>query len=208
MLVSLAEIKAYLGIDPSDTTQDAFLTLRGQVTSDAVELYCARVFTAADYVETMYADDYPMDKEMKLYQYPVNSIASITLSTVPLTDYRVAKEYGIITRLCGWFNCSRDVLVVTYNAGYTTIPAIIQSVILQIVEGDYNKKKAGIDVNFGNDVQRISVPGVVAIDFDYSLENNNASATMGSILGNYVNLLTPFRSERAIVGNGHIAYVS
>ena len=205
MLVSLADMKTYLGL--SSNTYDAFLTEQLQLTSDAVEAYCGRKFEAATYTQTFYRDDqYAPIKNLTLFHYPLNSITSVEEDAIAITEYRVSKPTSVLVNTDGWFNTGK-VLEVVYNAGYSVIPSILQSVVKSVVEERYNKKVSGVALNFGSDVQRVSIPGTISIDFDYSLSANDRKTSYGMILGNYINMLDGYRSERVITGTGKITYV-
>jgi hypothetical protein len=218
MLVSLNDMKSYLGLTTTNEW-DVFLTTQIETVSAAIEGYCNRKFEAGNYTETFYIEDFPDDidyKEMMLSVFPINTIASVkqfadesdTIGEV-ITDYRVHKETGIIKRNLGSrFFYEKDILQVEYNAGYAPIPVLVSSVVYSIVQERFNKKINGIDLNFGSDIQRISIPGTIGIDFDYSLQNNERKTHFGSILGNHVNILDSFRSEKAVIGNLRLNYVS
>jgi len=207
MLVSLSDMKTYLGEGTS--TYDTFLTEQLQLVSDTVEAYCRRKFEQDDYVQTFYTDDYRKMGEIELYHYPVSSIASIDVDGVALdvANYRLHKPTGTIIFKYG-FPCG-EVIEVTYTAGFlaANLPTPILAAVKSLVEERYNRKKSGIALNFGSDVQRISIPGAIAIDFDYTLNNNDRKNTFGLILGAQLNVLDFYRSERVIVGGGEIKYV-
>lgn len=207
MLVTLDEMITYLGGNVDSSYED-FLTEQIILVSDTVEAYCGRKFEAANYVQTFYWDDFKKPlKELMLFHYPINTVASVEEDTTAITDYRIAKDMGVLVNKSGWFR-SGETLEVTYNAGYATVPSIIQSVVKSIVEERYNKKTNGVNLNFGSDVQRISIPGTISIDFDYSLQGNERKTAYGVVLGNYVNMLDGFRSDRVVIGSGKISYVS
>ena len=88
------------------------------------------------------------------------------------------------------------------------MPTTIQYVVKAIVEERYNKKLSGVSLNFGSDVQRISIPGTISIDFDYTLTSNDRVNAFGNLLGSYLNLLDFYRSERAILGASRLNYVN
>lgn len=206
MLVTLAEMKAYLGIPTGTTTYDAFLTQQIALVSEAIEGYCGRKFEDATYTQTFYKEDYELNKnEILLYHYPVLSIVSIVDGDEPITDYKIHYPTGFISKKEGLF--FNDTIEVEYTAGYTTIPVVITSVVYSLVEQSYNKKKAGVALNFGNDVQSVSIPGVISVTFDYTLDSNQRKNAYGIVLGSYLNMLDPYRSERTIIGSGKIAYV-
>lgn len=208
MLVSLSDMKTYLNIPTLTTTYDAFLTQQLTLVSDMVEAYCGRKFQSATYIQTLYSEDYlgEMQNKLMLYHFPVKTIASVNIDTSPVTDYKVAKEYGIISKQYGFFGSGKE-LVVTYDAGYDVIPAPITTGIMSIVEEKYNRHKSGVSLNFGSDIQRVSIPGTISIDFDYTLTSNDRKTKFGIILGNYINLFDAYRSERNIIGSGKLTYV-
>ena len=215
MIASLADVKTYLGI--STSTDDAWLQQQIDLVTNAIEGYCERVFSQGSYVQTFYRDQFDRDatlKEMMLYHYPLIGITSIVEKCnssdpgIPVIDYRFHLPTAKLTKTCGSFFWNGNILEVTFTAGYATIPPVIMGTLCGIVQERYNKKLNGIDVNFGSDVQRISIPGTISIDYDYSLTSNERKTPFGNIVGNYANILDSFRSDRAIVGNVRAEYVS
>jgi len=114
----------------------------------------------------------------------------------------------VVTSSTNNFFLEGNILEIVYVAGYAALPAPIKSVELSILEERYNKKKSGISLNFGSDVQRVSIAGTISVDFDYSLQSNERVSAYGTILGNYINVLDQYRSERVLTGSGMITYVS
>lgn len=227
-LVSLEDMKSYLDIPVIDTDYDVFLQEQLDLYSSAVESYCGRKILADDYTQIYYKDDLIEDFEPKLplYHYPINSIASVeeitssvgvdTLTTaLSAYQYRVHNESGMAYRIeCGrkrsWFGgLSYETRIeIAYNAGYAATPLEIDSTIKSLVEERYNKKTSGVALGFGSDVQRVAIPGTISVDFDYSLQANERDVRYGMLLGNYVNNLDPFRSERVLIGSIRDNYVS
>lgn len=212
-MVTLEEVKSFLGI--SDDQYDAFITFQINLISESIELFCRRKFEITDYAQTFYRNDYArfnnLGGDITLYNYPVNSIDSVEIDDIEVdpSEYRFTKN-GYLTRGDGrhWAALADDKIKVFYNAGFSEIPYNIKNTIFSIVGENLNKKKSGIDINFGSDVQRVSIPGVMSIDFDYTLQNNDIKNRLGLILGNYVNTLTPFRTERALIGQNELIYES
>lgn len=215
MLISLSDLKTKLGI--SGSTYDTFLTDQIELVSQAIEAYCRRKFEETDYIQTYYREDVVYPRSVDLYQFPVKTIASVVEkessvdagTTLDATAYRINKSTGRLINECGYFFNSGKIVEVTYTAGYATadMPAPIINAVVGIVQERYNKKIKGIDLNFGSDVQRISIPGTISIDYDFSLTSNDRSTPFGQILGNYVNTLDFYRSDRAVVGDLRLAYV-
>lgn len=211
-MISLADIKSYLGI--VDNSYDTFLTEQEAVISDAVEGYCGRKFSAANYIQNFYVEDYRVGiNDLALFHYPVNTITHVKEKIAdPATEFtitadvRVQKTRGNLFLLSGFFQ-DGDFVEVSYNAGFATIPPAIKSVVLSLIEERYNKKISGVSLNFGSDVQGIAIPGTISVQFDYSLQANERKTAYGTILGNYINVLDIYRSERRVIGSGTIQYV-
>jgi hypothetical protein len=194
-------MKDYLGIPLATTTYDGFLTEQITVISDAIEKYCGRKFATATYTQTIYRDQFDgrNDKIINLLHYPLKTINSIQLDTIAVTGYRIEYGYSRLTKIDGFINEGEE-LVINYTAGYDSIPSPIKQTVYSLVEEKYNKKKAGIPVNFGTDVQSISIAGTISISYDYSLQANDRKGAFGMILGNYLNVIDMYRSERRLIG--------
>lgn len=221
-LVDLTTIKNYLNIPGGDTSYDAFLTGQEVIIASAVENYCGRKFNIDTYTQVFYKSEFQDKdlnyKELFLYHYPVTNITQISeieradgidVSTENLTaeEYRSYNKIGRLKRMNegyekSWFNelSQNSRIEVQYDAGYATLPLEIESAILELIAERYNKKVAGVNLDFGNDVQRVSIPGVMSIDFDYTLQANERSVRFGMILGNYVNIFDHYRTERVLFG--------
>jgi len=224
-LVSLADMKTYL--EETTATYDDFLTEQLNLYSSAVENYCGRVFTSTSYTQTYYKSDFvePSTPKLPLYHYPTTTITSIKeitsvegvdtdTQTLDAYQYRPNLNIGTVLKLEAgapvyWFSalCSEDRIEVAYTAGYTTIPLEIDATIKQLVAEKYEKKKSGIPINLGPDVQSIAIPGVLNVAYDYSLQANERKNKFGMLIGNYANVLDFFRSERALLGEVRENYV-
>lgn len=206
MLSTLTEIKTYLGFaSPAtpDATWDSFLTFQGELMTETIEGYCGRLFQSATYVQKFYREHRVGKlKDIYTYQFPIISITEITEDDGdPITDYLIEKDVGLISRSFPevWLGCT-DILEITYVAGFAVVPKPVMYTYYSLIEANYNKKKAGVDINFGRDVQRISIPGALSIDFDYTLDANERKNRYGAILNGYLNILDPYRSERVLTG--------
>lgn len=232
MLITLSDLKDAIG--ETTTDYDTFLTNQINLFSSAIENYCSRKFELTSYTQTFYYSDYIENidrRKLWLFHYPVTQIDEVREITtfngvdnteiIPPANYRVKGNYGRIEKTVDgypelWFKDDNYFLVsglnsrveIDYTAGFATTPYEIQEVITTLIEERYLKKKTGIQVNFGSDVQRISIPGTMSLDFDYSLQANERKTRFGMLLGNYVNVLDYFRSERSLVGEIKENYVS
>ncbi len=223
MLVTLAEMKISLGL--AVTTYDTFLTEQITLVSDTVEAYCRRVFNSTMVSQTYYGSgttfngwyqsghvpgaDYLPSRQLQTFHYPLISVTSVTEDSVVVdpTIYRIHKPTGTLIRTDGTYFFQALQTVVAYTTGFSAVPTPIVSVVKALVEERYNKKTSGVALNFGNEVQSISVPGAIAVDFDYSLTANDRNTPFGMILGNNLNVLDYYRSDRAILGNSKLIYV-
>ncbi len=221
MLVTLSEIKSYLNVTVTD--HDTFLTEQGNLISDIIEAYCRRSFSPKTYEQSYFRNDYRLSQMLQTFHYPLLSVASIVEDGVTLdpTLYRVHKPSGNILQTApfgfgagfaygpgvgGFFRAIET--VVTYDSGLATIPSAIKASVFQLVEERYNKRISGVALNFGREVQRIAIPGAISVDFDFSLKYDDRKIPFGVILGNTVNMLDYYRSDRAILGSGRLTYVT
>ena len=207
MLDTVNNVKGRLGITTSDN--DAFIENQIKTISDTIEAYLRRKILSADYIETFYREDHRPSNSLRMFFYAVTEIESIEEDgeLVDEDEYRIHKPTGtVLKNNRGIFNCGNDI-VVKYTAGFETCPTPILRVLDSLVNQAYTKKVSGVGLDFGSDVQRLSIPGAMSIDFDYSLKNNEQSTAFGMILGDYLNVLDYYRSERAIVGSNTLEYV-
>jgi hypothetical protein len=227
MLVTLDEMKTYLGIDLIDATYDTFLTEQINIISAAIENYCGRKFNEGSYTQTYYRSDFydgDFIDGLFLYHYPLTTITSVkeiersnavdTETVLTAEDYRAHYESGQFRRIRNgvvstWFSylSTNSRIEIAYDAGYATVPYELMSVTYSLVEERYNKRVNGVELNFGNDVQRVSIPGTISIDYDYSLQTNERKTKFGMLIGNYANVLDFYRSERSVVGTIKDNYV-
>jgi len=227
VIVTLADMKTRLGI--SDNSQDAFLTSEINIMTEAINSYCGRVFEQGSYVQTFYSDDYENLVTSKCFIdtfiYPIVSIThvkekqqqsngSFVETVIPATEYRLNKPLGRLIKTevgspTEWFQeyGHPSLVEVSYSAGFATVPLPVQEVCYALVGERYNKKQAGVDLNFGSNVQRISIPGVFSLDYDFSLQTNEVKNTFGAILGDQKNILDFYLSDRRIVGDIRPIYV-
>jgi uncharacterized phiE125 gp8 family phage protein len=127
MLTTVDRARKMLRVDPSD---DDLLGLLIPAASAAIETYCNRKFTRAEYTERV---DVRRSGYVLLRNYPLESVESIDDET-DLSDYDIDREKGVVSKV-GW-NDNNPVTVI-YTAGYvlpgntlvegaTTLPADIE----------------------------------------------------------------------------------
>lgn len=206
MLDTLSNVKTRLNI--TGTAYDTFLTQQITLVSDTIEAYCRRKFVSDEYIQTFYKGDYDPCGILEVFHYPLTVVTSVIEDGVTLStdNYRIHKPTGRIIRTDKMFFFALETIV-TFTSGYSAMPTPIISVLDSLVQERYNKKTSGVDLNFGSDVQRVSIPGAISIDFDYTLNNNERKSAFGTLLGNNLNILDQYRSDRAVKGNGTLVYV-
>lgn len=207
MLSPVEDVKERLGI--TEDSLDDFLEAQIQLISDVIEAYCRRKFAAATWIQTFYREDIRSASQMELYHFPIITLTSIDIDevAVDLDTLRIHKPSAILRRSVDAPALLGDEIIVEYEAGYETIPSPILAVLDALVGERYNKKRSGVDLSFGADIQRVSIPGAISIDFDYSLANNDRKSAYGTIIGNHANVLDDWRSERSVIGSGKLEYV-
>ncbi len=208
MLDTLNNVKARLNI--TTTQYDTFLTNQITLVSDTIEAYLRRKVLTTTFTQHFYRTDYCNSRLLELFSYPVQTITSIIEdggSPIDPTTYRIHKPTGRVLKTDHTYFFGADETVVIYVSGLTTLPTPIKSVLDSVVQERYNKQSSGIDLNFGSDVQRISIPGSISIDFDFTLNNNDRKSDFGVILGNNLNLLDRYRCDRAILGSSKLVYI-
>ncbi len=151
MLVSLAEMKSYLGIDTSDTTYDAFLTLQLEIVSEAVEGYCGRSIELKTWTQTIYKQDWINQDKVLLYHYPLSQqVTSITKDdgtlidldeVVNLNSIAMLRRLGDDGKFLNFFFYDCNYLEVEYEAGFAVIPAPIRSAFIVLSQKHTQKRK-------------------------------------------------------------------
>ena len=148
-LVSLGDAKDELRIAATDTQHDAFLTRAIAQVSAAIAGYCNRMFPAETVRDVVYCR---LGKaQLELSRFPVISVTAATVSDgtggqttlTQNTDYTVDKARGWLIRLglggvpIAWYSAPTTV---TYQAGYTTIPADVQEATLRMVTARFHNR--------------------------------------------------------------------
>lgn len=156
-LITLADLKTWLGITSVDAARDSRLEMYINTISTAIETYCNRKFKSATYTSEKYqATD---EQELILKNYPVTSITSLTYNDDTLTeadeDFELDEDTGILFREEGWaktgygnylsgkIDFPERNITVTYVAGYSTIPEDLKMVCYEACSNLYDLKAAG-----------------------------------------------------------------
>lgn len=131
MLCTLSQVKTLLGIPQNVTTEDEKLTLLIKSASAKIEGFIGYSLKRADYTEEVHSVN--NRQLLQVNHFPIQSVSSVTIKDVPITDYKLFPEYqkwGRLYRGIGWTGdvytrgFTHDVVsgfwevVVSYTAGY------------------------------------------------------------------------------------------
>ena len=134
-LVSLSDIKAYLGGD-LQSNDDAVL---GRLISAASAFFvtaCARPILEQGYSELY---DGKGNGRLYLRQTPVTSVTSLSIDGATVPEAMVPGESGwrlngnIVLLFGHWFNRGLVNVAVSYTAGYATAPADVAEAVMELV---------------------------------------------------------------------------
>jgi len=137
-LATLDEVKVMLGIPPSNTTEDALLSVWITQYSDVIAVMCNRVFAKEKVEETWRGDLPPYDTQngrVFLTHYPVkdDDIESVTAPDgSPIDGYEIENRSGKLQLFSGWSEPIR----ITYTGGYNlpgeAPPALKQALAIMV----------------------------------------------------------------------------
>lgn len=152
-LTTLDVVKAYLNIGTQDKDKDDLLILMIMAATDFIEgqlvgvdemngSYCNRRFAATTYTSAIYTGQGFRDLFMR--QYPINSITTIIIddttefpsgsSTLAELDFYIDTDAaGNIINTGIWPSGDPQNIVITYNAGFSTIPSDLQLAAIALI---------------------------------------------------------------------------
>lgn len=137
-LVSLAEVKAHLGIEGD--ADDAVLSSLIARASAAIVSYLGFDPNAGEYRET--TETVTGQHYVVLSRVPVSSITAVTVDGAALSenDTRLDAASGLLARLASGRSRTwegRAVVAITYEAGFTETPADLQQACLTLVSAEW-----------------------------------------------------------------------
>lgn len=148
-LVTLAYVKTYMGI--TDTSLDALLSALISAASAYAVNACGRDFTLQTYTDEPYNGT--GGSMLMLAQTPIVSVAavkvdgvSVPAATSSTPGFKFDKDtVYIIGCGIGGFAAGLQNVYITYNAGYSMIPADLQIAVTELVVKKYkDKQKPGV----------------------------------------------------------------
>lgn len=142
-LITLEELKGYLGIDAGDTSKDLLLEMYINGISDYIQ-GVGQSILATDYTEKYKGTG---TQNLILKHKPINSVTLVKNKDSEVTDYEILSPIGILYRDYGWVaygdngGLMHDRLVnsyktieVEYNAGYNSTPSDLLMVIVDVIK--------------------------------------------------------------------------
>lgn len=158
-LTTLANFKTEFDVDTDQ--HDTLLTRLVTKMSIHAQTYCGRLFTAQDYTEYYDGDG---SQELFVRNYPINSVASIYDDTdreydsddlIDSDDIIIQGDdycFGKVELEDGWFDPGRKNIKITYNAGYSTVPADLEYAVQCLMMAAFLENTAGINAVVGDEV--------------------------------------------------------
>ena len=122
MLTTLDRAKTIL---QTGSDQDAVLLLLLDAASAQVESETGRTFAVTEHAETIQASG---QGAIVLSQYPLITTPMVTVDGVADTDFTTHTSKGVLEKAGGW----TGTVVVTCSAGYATIPADLELVVIRL----------------------------------------------------------------------------
>ena len=142
MLASVADLEAWLKLSAGNT-DEALLTRLLTAESTFIETWCSRIFSPTDYVETR---DGNGQSRMSPQCWPMLSIASVVVdgTAIPAAVGATGSGYFIVGKsiqLRGYsFTRGAGNVVLSYNAGFATIPADVQQAAIELAAMRYRER--------------------------------------------------------------------
>jgi len=141
-LTTLDAVHGWLGLDPSDATDDAQLATLITAASGFIRQYTGRDFSSQTYTEVR---DGTGGIRLRLANTPILSVASLTIDgqAIPAGDAFQTRGYYITQALVSlngyWFCRGAGNVSVTYQAGYTVIPSEVAQACTELVGFRYRE---------------------------------------------------------------------
>lgn len=137
-LTTLVMAKSYLKIPTGETSMDAMIELFINASSQMLESETDRKLKAQSIIEIHHGRQ---SNIVMLNEWPVNSITSVSIGSgqsdpptpIPSTDYAIGDEGNSLILLSGRFPRGYNNVNVTYNGGFTTVPADLEHACLWMV---------------------------------------------------------------------------
>jgi hypothetical protein len=151
-LTTLATAKDFLEIAVSNTSQDTRIERFINAASAMIEQYCSRRFKVQTFIEV---HDGRSSQSILLHNWPAQKPSEVNIdpswafgpSTALAVDTFTVMDNGWLTLRSSIFPRGVQNIKITYQAGYSTVPADLEEIALMLVEYLYqhrNDRRSGI----------------------------------------------------------------
>ena len=182
-------LKAYLGIDPADTSNDGELSSALNSAGDMCETYIDRIIAqrvATEYFQSHFG-------VVTLHNHPIdlNADVSVFLDGVEQTGYKVIRQrWGLphLTRQnyqhdmpLDWR--AYDQIIVNYTAGWEPIPSDLAQAIVYVASDIYASQGTGTPPGGGGAsgaVKSMSIHDVGSISYDVGSSSSSSGGSISS----------------------------
>lgn len=143
-MITTEEFTAYVDAFESDSNKIALQQVYIEAATQSVIDYLNYDPSLQTYVDTFYGND---SKELQLYSRPITAITSITKDGVAIatTDVRIKSKGSEWIVAKDIFEVNSEI-VVTYTAGYDSIPGAIKLAVLRIAALMHSESQGNIGV--------------------------------------------------------------
>jgi hypothetical protein len=215
-MITLADIKAALGITTTTPEEDSYLQAQLTVVVALMQRYTHRQLFKAAYSETHLEPGHSVN----LKEWPVESVASVSLDGQSLSNYLLIPDKGILRpygSCCAcagvWTGCK---LEVSYIGGFDPLPPDLLLVVHSFMAEAWKRKPtAGIVAGGGDElgqINKMTVFEVGSVEFDtgrlpgpYSSPRlfgagGAVGDALGGLLGQYLSILDLYVDHAAVIG--------
>lgn len=145
-LVTLADIKVYMGIQPSDTGQDALLTIFQEAVEQQVLNFCDCSFEST-VVEDEVHDGIRADI-ITPHNIPIISVQEVAIDVLPggngtplVAEQDYYHDENAITLIFRQTPFYRGAVRISYTHGYASVPADVKLAVYEAVKANYQSRK-------------------------------------------------------------------
>lgn len=192
-LLTIAEMRAAIGLATTDTSKDAILQPLAMRAADRITRACNVAVDGAimpTLREEAVSDTFrargffDWGSDLTLSRRPITAIIGVTEDDIAVdsADYEILAATGMLRRLCNddavcWRGCK---IVVSYTAGWATVPSGLKLAAEQLLRSYW------YDASRDPGLRQIEVPGVISKQFWVG------SSADPDIPDNVLDMLEPF----------------
>ena len=169
MAFDVATGRIKVGLEPSDTSQDADIQMALNTALSLAEQYCDRKFAFARETLTKYADRF--SERVFVDRFPINRIYSITGAGTNSPEAH--HDAGVVFTSAGSNPGSK--ITIDYEGGYKSLPADLEYCLWQVfaaVWADFDPTNAnGGNVVVSGEIKKRSIVGVGSVEYTTSADS-------------------------------------